>query len=159
MAYSLKAHTRATSHDFLDHILSLFGTQAVEIKLALEQEVLLTLMDFIGTPIDDLVTMEWNDEEDKTHKLNRPTIRLLKNIHAWILWEEKNRSGIDYMTMVMDDFDKFLLVRNQPATTMNTMITTSPPAATIIPTNTPQTTALMHNVKLDVKQYPTFNGD
>ena len=45
------------SYGFLDHILGLFETQTENIKLGLEEELLSTLLDFVGTPIADLVDM------------------------------------------------------------------------------------------------------
>ena len=90
MNYPTIPHTRAVSYSFLDHVLGLFEDQTKNIKAALEEEVLVTLIDFMGTPIEDLITMEWTDEEFKIHFLTKPSIRLLKNIHAWVLWGENN---------------------------------------------------------------------
>ena len=169
MSYPELPHTRAVSYEFLDHILEIFGTQIKNIKLGLEEEVLNTLLDFIGTPVDELATMEWIDDENNRHSLTKANIRLLRNMHAWILWEEKNRPGLDYKMTTMDDYDQFLKVRNQPSTIV-TPISSAPPISTplqvAIPTlpTTPtmaqytSPSSFMPNVKLDAK-YPVFNGD
>ena len=74
------------------------------------------------------------------------------------------------MTLTMEDFDHFLLVRNLPDT-MVTPVPAAPPLSSPLqvsiptPPTTPTMTqhvghsTFMPNVKLDVKQYPTFNGD
>ena len=90
MSYPQIPHTRAVSYGFLDHVLGRFDDQTKNIRLGLEEEVIASLLDFVGTPVTDLVTMTWTDDEGKEHKLTKPNIRLLKNIHAWALWEEKN---------------------------------------------------------------------
>ena len=66
MTYPMMPHTRAVSYVFLDHILDLFGTQATSIRLVLEEEALLTLLDFMGTPANEHVSMEWQDDDNKT---------------------------------------------------------------------------------------------
>ena len=119
-------YTMVVSFSFLDHILGLFEDKAKNIRLGLEEEVLNTLLDFIGTPVEELETIAWTDDENKTHTLTKPNIRLLRNIHAWMIWEEKNRPGINYMTLTMEDFDHFLLVRNLPDT-MVTPVPAAPP--------------------------------
>lgn len=119
----------------------------------------------MGTPIDELIEMEWQleDETDKSMKLTRADLRLLKNMHAWIIWEELNHPGVDYTTLEMDDFDNFLLVRSQATVTMAPPTLTAPLQVQIpstpIQSQYMSPATLMPNVKLDVKQYPTFNGD
>ena len=168
-------HTWAVSYAFLDHILGLFEDKTKNIRLGFDEEVLDTLLDFIGTPVEELVTMEWTDDEDVVHKLTKPNIRLLQNIHAWILWEERNCPGLDYMTVTMEDFDHFLLVRNLPeSNTPTASPTPTAPMQVTIPTllQTPTVVqsgsflimvqpvaTFMPNVKLDVKHYPVYNGD
>ena len=53
MSYPECPHTRAVSYEFLDHILDIFGTQTKNIKLGLEEEVINTLLDFIGSPVEE----------------------------------------------------------------------------------------------------------
>ena len=88
MVHPFKQHTRIVSQEFLEHILSLFGNQTANIKFRLDQKVLLTLLDFIGIPVDELCTMGWADNANKTQHLTKANIRILRNIHARMLWEE-----------------------------------------------------------------------
>ena len=60
MAYTTATHTRAISHDWLLHILGLFGTDTT----SMIEEKTKTLVDFIGTPIDELVDMAWPHDID-----------------------------------------------------------------------------------------------
>ena len=90
MAYTTATHTRAISHDWLLHILQLFGTDATNIKLGLQEEGIKTLLDFVGTPAHELVDMEWPHDTDdtKVNTLTRADKRVLKNMHAWMIWVE-----------------------------------------------------------------------
>ena len=110
--------------------------------------------------------MEWPHETDDTKvmKLNRADKRLLRNMHSWIIWVESTFPVIDYSTLDMDDYDNFLMLRNM-APVMPTLPTpTAAPLQIQIPSTPAQSQYLppasfMPNIKLDVKQYPVFNGD
>ena len=114
MAYTTATHTRAISHDWLLHILGLFGTDTTNIKLGLKEDGIKTLFDFVGSPADELVDMEWPHDTDDTKvmKLTRADKRLLRSMHSWIIWVETTFPGIDYSTLDMDDYDNFLMLRN-----------------------------------------------
>ena len=111
MAYTTATHTRAISHDWLIHILGPFGTEATNIQLGLKEDGIKTLLDFIGTPAEELVDMEWPHDLDDTKvmTLTRADKRLLKNMHAWMIWVESTFPGMDFSTLDMDDFDSFLM--------------------------------------------------
>src|SRR6476660_6568846 len=166
MAYTTATHTRAISHDWLLHILGLFGTDTTNIMLGLKEDGIKTLFDFVGSPADELVDMEWPHEDDDTKvmKLTRADKRLLRNMHSWIIWVESTFPGINYSTLDMDDYEQFLMLRNM-ATVMPTLPTpTAAPLQIQIPPTPTQsqylpTASFMPNVKLDVKQYSVFNGD
>ena len=84
MAYTTATHTRAISHDWLFHILGLFGTDTTNIKLGLKEDGIKTLFDFVDTPVDEVVDMEWPHETDDTKimKLTRADKSLLRNMHS-----------------------------------------------------------------------------
>ena len=165
MAYTTATHTRAISHDWLLHILGLFGTDTSNILLGLIHEKTKTLVDFIGTPIDELVDMEWPHQDDATRimTLTRAEKRLLRNVHAWMIWVHTTFPRIDYSTLDMDDYDQFLMLRNM-APVLPAVTTPVAPLQIQIPSTPTQSQYLppasfMPNVKLDVKHYPVFNGD
>jgi len=66
MTYTMIPHIKTVSCVFLDHILDLFETQATIIRLGLKEKAIFTLLDFMGTPAAKLVSMEWQDDENKT---------------------------------------------------------------------------------------------
>ena len=92
MTYAIKTHTRGNSFEFLDHILNIFETESTNIRKAFQapDNDILTLVDFVGTPVEELITITWEDEDKNTKNFTKKELRLLKNMHAWILWEEKN---------------------------------------------------------------------
>ena len=57
MTYTMIPHTRAISYTFLAHLLGLFEAETTTIKLELEEEIILTLLDFMRTPVDELVSI------------------------------------------------------------------------------------------------------
>ena len=95
--------------------------------------------------------------KNNTHHLTKANIRLLKNIYAWVLWEEKNCPKIDYATLTVEHFNHFLLAKNQDTTTMAIYPSAAPLQITVPSTPTTSqhisTSAFMPNVKLNVKQY------
>ena len=164
--YPTKPHTRATSSDFLNHIIDIFenySTSSDNIWTGLQSEDITTLLEFIGSPTEDLCNLEY-DHDGVNKTLTKPEKRLVKNIHAWILWENKNRPNIDFGTLTLDDYDNFLLARNQ-VPTVDVDTTSMAPLQIAIPPPTPthsqfvSPASLMPSVKLDVKTYPVFNGD
>ena len=165
MAYTTATHTRAISQTWLTHILDLFGTDTLNIKLGLTEENTLTLFDFVGTPIDELLDMEWPHVTDDTKvmTLNRADKRLLRNVHAWIIWVQSTFPGINFSTLDMDDYDNYLMLRNMAPAIPTTPASVAPLQIQIpsTPTNSQYLppASFMPNVKLDVKQYPVFNGD
>lgn len=146
------------------------------IKLALKNELgdAISLTKFIGMPPEDFASMEWSDDKGM-HFMSRKDTRLIKKIHSWIRYEFHNKPDIDMTSLTLDDYDVFLLDSppdtpagnvglNQQST--NFIGTPGPnnPAKTLNfpPFGTPSmsgTASFMPIVKLDVKQYPTFNGD
>lgn len=97
MSYPMQTHTRANSAGFFQHILSLFDNDdIVNILTALEEEGIKNLMDFIGTPTEDLAALEWIDHEG-AHYLSRSETRLLKSIQSWIHWEIINCPKIHFL--------------------------------------------------------------
>ena len=69
MTYATMTHSQAVSYTFLDHILGIFKDQVTNIKLGLEYKAILTLIDFMGTPVNELANIEWQDDDDKTHTM------------------------------------------------------------------------------------------
>ena len=64
---------------FFDHIFSLLDSDDVRnMLIGLTEEGIENLMDFIGTPTEDLTTLEWIDIEDVQY-LSRAETRLLKS--------------------------------------------------------------------------------
>ena len=166
MSYPTKLHTRANSAGFYHHILSLFDDEPIiNILTALEYEGIKNLMDFIGTPPEDLVNLEYIDSEG-VHYLTRAETRLLKSIHSWISWESISKPMIDFESLTLDDYDQYLLGQ-----ATRTSITPSAPVpvfstpyqgniqSTPFSTSSVPTPTLLTNVKLDIKQYPVFHGE
>ena len=156
MAYPTATHTWAISHSWLIHILGLFGIEATNIQLGLKEDGIKTLLDFIGTPAEELVDMEWPHELEDTRvmTLTRADKRLLKNMHTWMIWVESTFPSIDFSTLDMDDFDSFLMIGNMAPSA--TPAPTTAPLQIQIPSTTTQSQYLppasfMPNVKLDVK--------
>src|SRR5688500_13597860 len=114
MAYTTAIHTRANSQQWLTHILDLFSTDTLNIKLGLTEENTITLFDFIGTPINELVDMEWPHELDTSRidTLNRADKRLLRYVHAWVIWVQTTFPGINFSKLTMDNYDSYLMLRN-----------------------------------------------
>lgn len=114
MSYTTAAQTRAFSQTWLTHILDLFGTDTLNIKLGLMEESTFTLVNFIGPLADELGDMEWPHESDdsKTKPLNRAEKRLLRNIHAWVIWVQTIFLGINFFMLDMDDYSSYLMLRN-----------------------------------------------
>ena len=82
MSYSLKAHTRANSAKYFEHIFNLFDSDDVKnILQALKEEGIKNLMDLVGTLNEDLLALEWFDNEG-AHYLSRAETRLLKSIRS-----------------------------------------------------------------------------
>ena len=62
--YPTKMHTWANSAFFFQHIISLFDPTEVEnIFIALKEEGIKNLINFIDTPADDFTSLEYFDEE------------------------------------------------------------------------------------------------
>ena len=72
---------------FFDHIFSLFDLDDVKnILTGLTVKGIKNIMNLIGTPTEDLTTLEWIDIEG-VHYLTRAKTKLLKSIQSWICWE------------------------------------------------------------------------
>ena len=169
MSYQLKAHTRSNSMEFLDYILNLFETETMNIRRAFQapDNDITTLIEFLGTSIEDLYDLEYEDDEQKKKNFTKKELRLLKHIHAWILWEQQNRPGINFTTLKLDDYDQYMLQRNNTSPLVAPTLVT--PSATPLQIQIPPPSPAMSQfispatfvprVKLDVKAYPTFNGE
>lgn len=126
------------------------------------------------TLVDELMNMEWPHETDDimVTRSNRADKKLLKNMHAWVVWVESIFPGINFTILDVNDFDSFLMIRNMTPVTMSPTAPEAPvapaaPAATlqieILPILSQSQylppASFMPNVKPDVKQYPIFNDD
>ena len=153
MTYPVKAHTQANSAQFFVHIFALFPENVfMPIVSALDEIGIDCLLDFLGEDVEYLLSeLQYHDRP-----LNAKEKRMLKNVHEWLVWESSNRPGIDFGSLRMDDYDHYL-------STKFNMVDTAPTAAPV-PSATMSSmpnmmTPFVTNVKLDVKQYPLFNGD
>ena len=73
---------------------------------------------------------------------------------------------IDYEQLTLDDYDHYLMSQatsgtptTTPATAMSTPYHSNIPTTPYSAISTTSTSSLVTNVKLDVKQYPIFNGE
>lgn len=167
MAYPMKEHDRSNSYSFLSSILSLFEDEvASPIILALENEFgnSVNIMQFLALPVEDFPNLIYDKE--KGRKLNRSTVRMMITIQDWIKWEMNKRPGIDFEWLSLDDYDDFLTKKArrsassfvQPTSQLSVQLTT-PISMGMSATHFMSPASFMPNVKLDVKQYPIFNGD
>ena len=181
-----KVHTRAVSVEYLEHALHLFGALAsLPIKLGLQNEFpsgTVSLMDLIGMPPEDFSLLEYSTDSGGLQGLTKGQVRMAKNIQAWAMYEFAKDPRIDFETLGMDDYDAYLMTKAVISTPVNTPLQTniSPTFSYQVPLpgtpgpNTPgfnpmsymnpspqltQQSGFTHNVKCDVKQYPTFSGD
>lgn len=152
----MTTHVRAIIQEWLAHILGLFGTDITNIKLGLDEENTKTLFVFVGTFIGELVNLEWPHELDATiiTTLIRTNKRLLRNIHAWVIWVETTFLGINSSMLYMDDYDSYLILRNMATIVLITPTTVAPLQIQIPPTPTYSQyippTSFMPNVKFYV---------
>jgi len=153
MKYPMKIHTQAVSGSFLVHVLALFPTDIHEpIAVALADIGIDCLLDFLAEDINDLI----GELMIEDRSLNPKEKRMVKNIHEWLIWETQNRPGIDFSTLTMNDYDSYLSTKfNRAADIQPDMPYSSPVLSSVPNVMSPFVT----NVKLDVKQYPIFNGD
>ena len=113
--YPIRHHTRLNSAEYLDHIIDIFEgltPSSDNIWRALQYEQISTLMDFMGMTTDDLVNLEYTKDE-KQCTLTKAEKRLVRDMHAWVIWESKHCPGIDYESLTLDDYDQFLLERKE----------------------------------------------
>ena len=82
--------------------------------------------------------------------------RMLKNIHEWLIWENMNRPSIDFGSLTMEDYDNYLSTKFTSAAIIQPDIPLSNHPLSSVPT---VMSPFITNVKLDVKQYPIFNGE
>ena len=148
----MKRHTRAVSGQFFIHILSLFPPAIHEpIATSLTEIGIDCLLDFLSEDINDLMeNMSYEDRE-----LNTKEKRILINIHEWLIWETVHRPGIDFETLSMDDYDNYLSSKFAHTPAIQPDIPHSSQPLSSVPT---VMSPFVTNVKLDVKQYPIFNG-
>ena len=153
MSYPVKAHTRGNSAEFFKHVFAIFPKDTHEpVMEALAEMGIECLLDFLG----ENVTFLLNNLKYQGRDLNLKEKRTLKNVHEWMIWESSNRPGIDFGTLKMDDYDQYLNTKFLSGTSFNPPTTMSQPAVT---STAPMMSPFVTNVKLDVKQYPVFNGD
>ena len=176
-SYPTKPHTRANTQEFYVYLLSLFDDDEIfSARKGLQTEFgeNPSLSQFIGMPPEDFSRMEYTGTDGLIYMSKRDT-RLIKSIHSWIRYEFHNRPKIDVTTLTLDDYDAFLLDKppdtpsgNVGLIQQSTNYPTTPGANNPVqqinfsPFGAPSltgTASFMPNVKLDVKQYPTFNGD
>src|SRR5687768_8531759 len=154
MTYPVKAHTRSNSADFFTHVFALFPEEVYQpIVSALSDLGIDCLLDFLAEDTEYLM-----DElifEDRN--LNAKERRMLKNIHEWVIWESSHRPGIDFSTLLVDDYDNYLTSKFTPKATPHPNTVTS--QTTTTPNMSNMMSPFVTNVKLDVKQYPLFNGE
>ena len=118
--------------------------------MALEGHGIDCLLDFLAEDVDQLATDLMVDERH----LNFKEKRIMRNVHEWLIWETKNCPSIDFTTLEMDDYDHYLTTKFTTAPTPEPVVSTS-----MVTGNAPMMSQFVTNVKLDVKQYPIFNGE
>src|SRR5688572_32804896 len=105
MTYPVKAHTRANSADFFTHVFALFPEEVYQpIVSALSILGIDCLLDFLAEDTEYLMDELIFEDRD----LNTRERRMLKNIHKWVIWESSNQLGIEFGTLLMEDYDKYL---------------------------------------------------
>jgi hypothetical protein len=151
---SFEAHTQSNSAEFFTHIFALFPEDVYQpIVIALGDIGIDCLLDFLAEDTDYLLDNLYFEDRDLSTKEKR----MLKNIHEWIIWESSTQPGIDFSTLKVEDYDKYLTAKFTPKATVT-------PTPVMSQTTTPSTMSNMMspfvtNVKLDVKQYLQFNGE
>ena len=150
----MKIHTGAVSGSFLIHVMALFPTDIHEpIAVALADIGIDCLLDFLAEDINDLL----GELMIGDRFLNPKEKRMLKNIHDWLIWETQNCPDLNFSTLTMDDYDSFLSTKfTSRAADIQPDMPYSSPVLSSMPNVMP---SFVTNVKLDVKQYPIFNGD
>lgn len=148
-----KTHTRAQSSSYFTHVFGLFGLdKESNIMKALANEGINTIFDIydeLETNVDDY---QHPNERGIPLYLSRGERRLLKSIYRWIFWLNRNYPNLDYSKLELEDYDQYRAKINHDQVNPDPT-----PSNTII--TSPQTTSLVTNIKLDIKQYPIFNGD
>lgn len=99
------------SHDWLI-ILGLFGIEAANIKLGPKDDVILlmNLWTWNGH-------ITHNTDDTKVMKMTRADKRLLRNMHAWVIWGKTTFPGINYSTLNIGNFDTYLMLRSMTPVT------------------------------------------
>ena len=153
MTYPVTPHTRAISTEFFTHIFALFPEDVYQpIVSALAELGIDCLLDFLAEDTEYLMSeLKFEDRP-----LNAKEKRMLKNIHEWVIWESSHRPGIDFNTLKVEDYDKYLTTKFTPKPSPQPAPVTS---SYQTPTMSNMMSPFVTNVKLDVKQYPLFNGD
>jgi hypothetical protein len=156
---SRKPMTRLQSVGNFDHILGVLGVDDTSpISLVLEYNEITTLIDFYELDLDDLGKGEYITTQGQLSNLGPKDRRRFISMVKWIKWLGQDPT-MDYLNLQYEDYEEFIKgSRPQaPSTPLH-----SPPQMQIpLSPNVPaiQPPRLVTNVKLDVKQYPTFNGD
>ena len=162
MSYPKKPLTRLNSKLAFDHVFAIFDPAlTVPILEALNQEGITNLIDFISEDNQAYDGLEYVDTAG-AHFLTKPETRLVKKIHEWLVWELQEYPSIDLESMIMDDYDEFCLSKTiapKIPLQVQSPIPMATPSSLVSSNPIVTQTSFLTNVKLDIKQYPIFNGD
>ena len=137
----------------------------------LENAGITNMVEFLGEDQAYYRDLEYTDPVTGAHFLTKPETRMVMKIHAWMIWELQTYPNIDLETLTLDDYDEFSLnktIVTAPPLTQVTMasnpsqITSMSPGNPTNPSNPSNPMvplSFLPMVKVDIKQYPTFNGD
>ncbi|HEY9706868.1 MAG TPA: hypothetical protein V6D48_01555 [Oculatellaceae cyanobacterium] len=158
-----RAQAKAQSVLALKYVIALFEDPiASPILKALDEVGVETVNDFLATPsaefIDFTYTVGANETEEE-RPLNKKQLRAIRQIHSWLKWEKKRRNVDEFGQLTLEDYDEF---QDEMASLDDSSTATPQPHATTAPsivTTTTSVSTFRTNVKVDVKQYPVFNGD
>ena len=155
MIITTSKHTRAMSAQYFTHVFGLFDLdQDHPIMRALENEGISTILDIFDESEMTIDDYQYEDEGVTTY-LTRGEKRLLRSIYKWLFWLNRQYPNLEYSKLEQVDYDEYLEQLHQQANPVPS-VTTSMAATTSAST---QQVVLNANVKWDIKQYPTFNGD
>lgn len=150
------SHTRGNTKELFKHVFSIHGDDVAEvICTALKESGVETIFALLGYDLEEVDDLTYQERA-----LNKKEKQILKTTYEWICWETANNSGVNYKSLTMEDYDAYLTWKGTKG-----LITapTPTPAPTPIPiystTSQVMPAPFASNVKLDVKQYPVFNGE
>ena len=152
-------HTRAMSAQYFSHLFGLFGLDEDHpIMKALANEGIGTILDIFDENEMNIDDYQYDDDRGVPTYLTRGERRLLKSIYRWLFWLNRIYPNLDYFKHDMDDYDEYREKLNQQLTASNTVPSTTSTSMTPV-VQSVANLAIANNVKWDIKQYPTFNGD